>query len=86
MNGITMTALDGPTLRRAMELAAKHGMSFHPTRTPNDRVAAIFCKTCGWPKDHRETSIERYAEEPYGCVDCAPAKEEIEQRGKHHGR
>ena len=54
--------------KRAMQAASAHGMRFLPIR---DDLAAIFCAKCGWPDSHRETVIEQYASEPYGCPRCA---------------
>ena len=54
--------------KRAMQAANEHGMRFLPI---HDTVAAIFCAKCGWPDSHRETVIEQYANDPYGCAHCA---------------
>lgn len=57
-------------IRRAMELAAEHGMRFQTVHC-NDRVADIFCPKCDWPLINRETVIEQYVREPYSCPHCA---------------
>ena len=57
-------------LKRAMQSAVDRGMTL-VTLHHSDRLADIFCATCGWPKTHRETVIEQYANDPYGCPRCA---------------
>ncbi len=57
-------------LKRAMQLAHDRGMTL-VTLHHTDRLADIFCATCGWPKTHRETVIDQYANEPYGCHPCS---------------
>ncbi len=60
-------------IRRAMQLAVDHGMRFHPVHSKAG-VADIFCAVCGWPLVRRETVVEQYVREPYGCAPCAAAK------------
>ena len=57
-------------LRQAMNLATAHGMKL-VTFYRSERCAYIFCATCGWPQEHRETVIEQYIREPYRCAPCA---------------
>ena len=68
-------------LKRAMLGAHDRGMKFLPLHH-TDRLADIFCATCGWPKTHRETVIERYANEPYGCAHCTLSAEHAGERAK----
>ncbi len=69
-------------LKRAMQIAVDHGMKLQPLRH-TDRLADIFCATCGWPKTHRETVIEQYVNEPYGCACCAEKAEDTPTRPGH---
>ncbi len=62
-------------LKRAMQLAHDRGMKLVPLHHTG-RLADIFCAACGWPKTHRETVIEKYANEPYGCARCAMGAED----------
>ena len=69
-------------LKRAMLGAHKRGMKLAPLHH-TDRLADIFCATCGWPKTPRETVIEKYANEPYGCPRCAMRAEDAPTRPGH---
>ena len=60
-------------IRRAMELAVEHGMRIQPVYGKAWN-ADIFCAVCGWPLVNRETAIEQYVKEPYGCAPCTAAK------------
>ena len=62
-------------IRRAMQLADEHGMRFQPVHSKAG-IADIFCATCGWPLLHRETGIEQYVNEPYGCAPCAATRKQ----------
>ena len=57
-------------IKRAMHLAVDHGMTYRPV-PGRENIAEIFCSKCGWPLIYRDTSIEQYAREPYGCGHCA---------------
>ena len=57
-------------VRQAMTLAAARGMKLI-TLHHSERCAEIYCATCGWPEIHRDTVIEQYVLEPYGCSPCA---------------
>lgn len=61
--------------KRAMQLAGEHGMRFQPVHS-RVGIADIFCAKCGWPKTNRETKIEQFAREPYGCVPCGKKAED----------
>ncbi len=57
-------------LKRAMQLAHDRGMTYRPIRGRED-IAEIFCAKCDWPLIYRDTVIEQYANDPYGCARCA---------------
>ncbi len=57
-------------MKRAMQLAVDHGMRFRPVPGRED-IAEIFCPECDWPLIDRETVIEQYVREPYGCPHCS---------------
>ena len=59
-------------MKHAMQLAVDHGMRLQPVQSKAG-VADIFCATCGWPLI-RETVIEQYVREPYGCAPCTAAR------------
>ena len=58
------------TLRRAMEIAAAHGMVLR--QSPDDPgLANIRCRDCGWPGLAFDARIIRYVRKPHGCHPCA---------------
>ena len=57
-------------LKRAMQLAVDHGMTYRPIPGRED-IAEIFCAKCDWPLINRDTVILQYANEPYGCGHCS---------------
>ena len=57
-------------LKRAMQLAVDHGMTYRPV-PGREGIAEIFCPKCDWPLVYRDTVVEQYAREPYGCGHCA---------------
>ena len=62
-------------LKRAMQAAVDHGMTYR--RIPGrEDIAEIFCAKCDWPLISRDTVIEKYANEPYGCAHCTQSAEE----------
>jgi len=61
-------------IRQAMTLAAARGMKL-VTLHHSETCAEIYCATCGWPESHRDTVIEQYVREPYGCGPCAAVSE-----------
>jgi len=61
-------------LKCAMQGAHDRGMKL-VTLHHTDRLADIFCATCGWPDTHRETVIKQYADDPYRCLRCAQSAE-----------
>jgi hypothetical protein len=67
-----------------MELAAKNRMRFMAVHY-SENVADIFCAKCGWPEDHRETVLEKYVQEPYGCARCAGHAQIVAENFKARG-
>ena len=61
-------------LKRAMQLAVDHGMTYRPVPGRED-IAEIFCPKCDWPLVYRDTVVSKYANEPYGCGHCAQSAE-----------
>ena len=68
-------------VRQAMTLAAARGMKLVTLRH-SETCAEIFCATCGWPQSHRDTVIEQYVREPYGCSPCAVKAADADGSGK----
>lgn len=68
------------TLRRAMELAEQHGMTF--VQSPDDpTLGRLRCKACGWPSGDRfDVVIERFVKQPHSCV-CGGKGTEAERLG-----
>lgn len=61
-------------IKRAMHLAVDRGMTYRPILGRED-IAEIFCAKCDWPLIYRDTVVEQYANEPYGCGHCAQSAE-----------
>ncbi len=57
-------------IKRAMQLAVGLGMAYRQIDGRED-IADIFCLKCDWPLINRETVLEQYVREPYGCPHCA---------------